>query len=32
MVHPAEAYLGIEKMWTCLFHKGLCKRPLEWKE
>ena len=27
-VHPAEAYLGVEKVWTCLSHKGLRKRPL----
>jgi molybdopterin-containing oxidoreductase family iron-sulfur binding subunit len=28
-VHPAEAYLRVEKVWTCLSHKGLCKRPFE---
>jgi len=28
LVYPAEAYLGVEKVRTCLSHKGLCKRSL----
>jgi hypothetical protein len=22
LVHPAEAHLGVERVWTCFFHKG----------